>query len=89
MSLNNRIAIRDTYVSHGAVEVRACPNSSSRSETTVDSLHLESEKQQKQTMKYPQTKVEAVGERVIGEPRDLRFTVYLMPCAVHSAADIA
>jgi hypothetical protein len=64
VSLNNRISIRDTCSTRGAVEV-VCPSSSGRSVTTADFLLLESEKQQKETMKHPQTEVKVVSERVI------------------------
>lgn len=88
MSLNNRISIRDTCSARGAVEVGVCLSSSGRSETTADFLLLESEKQQKQTMKHPQTEVKVVSERVISKSRDLRFTVFLMPTCRHSIIDL-
>lgn len=78
VSLNNRVSIRDTCSARGAVEV-VCPSSSRRSEITADILLLESEKQQNETMKHPQTEVKVVRERVISKSRDLRFTVFLMP----------
>jgi hypothetical protein len=81
VSLNNRISIRDTCGARGAVEVGACPSSSGRSETTADFLLFESEKQQKQTMKHPQTEVKVVNERVISKSHDLRIPVFLMPTA--------
>jgi hypothetical protein len=80
VSLNNRISIRDTCSTRGAVEV-VCPSSSGRSVTTADFLLLESEKQQKETMKHPQTEVKVVSERVISKSRDLRFSIFLMPAA--------
>jgi hypothetical protein len=81
VSLNNRISIRDTCIARGAIEIGAYPSSSGRSETTADFLILESEKQQKQTMKHPQTEVKVVSESIISKSRDLRFTVFLMPTA--------
>jgi hypothetical protein len=81
VSLNNRISIRDTCSARGAIEIGACPSSSGRSETTADFLLLESEKQQKETMKHPQTEVKVVSESVISKSHDLRFTVFLMPAA--------
>jgi len=61
-----------------AIEIGACPSSSGRSDrsdTKADFLLLENEKQQKQTMKHPQTDIKVVSERVISKtPRDLPFT---------------
>ncbi len=87
VSLNNRISIRDTYGARGAVEVGSSPSSIGRSEATTDSILLESEKQQKQTMKCPSTGVKVVTETVISESRDLDFTG--SSHAVNAVADIA
>jgi len=75
-SPRNHISIRDTCNARGAVENGACPSSSrGRSDTKADFLLLENEKQQKQTMKHPQTDIKVVSERVISKtPRDLPFT---------------
>jgi hypothetical protein len=56
-----------------------CRSSSGGSGTTAD--FLESEKQQKETMKHPQTEAEVVSQRVISKSRDLRFTGFLKPAA--------
>jgi hypothetical protein len=87
VSLNNRISIRDTYGARGAVEVGLSPNSIGRSEATADFMCLESEKQQKQTMKYPLTEVKVVSERVTCESRDLHFAG--SSHALNTVADIA
>jgi len=81
VSLNNRISIRNTSSARSAVEIGAFPSSSGHSEITADFLLSESEKQQKQTVKHPQTDVKVVSERVISKSRDPRFFVSLMPAA--------
>jgi hypothetical protein len=85
VSLNNRIAIRDTSSARGAVEIGVDPISSTsgstsgRSDNTADFLLLESEKHQKQqTVRQPQTEVKVVSERVISKSRNFHFSDFLM-----------
>jgi hypothetical protein len=81
VSLNNRISIRDTGSARGAIEIGAYPtgSSSGRSETTADFLVLESEKEEKQTMKHPQTEVKVVSERVTSKSPDLLLPFFSCP----------
>lgn len=84
MSLNNRISIRDTYGTQGAVDCQVATfPSSNRSETGTDVILLNTEKHQKLPLKHSLSETDIEG-RVVSEPHD-----FILPSFLMSYADIA